>query len=59
VNCVARDEQPMLTGEDGKVVLEAILAAYHSAGTGREISLPWTPPAYHRPIELWKGPLPD
>ncbi|HEY8447009.1 MAG TPA: Gfo/Idh/MocA family oxidoreductase [Thermomicrobiales bacterium] len=57
VNCVARDEQPMLTGEDGKAVLEAILAAYHSAGTGQEVKLPWTPPSYERPIELWRGPL--
>src|SRR5215216_1066361 len=49
-DCVARDEEPMVTGEDGRVVLEAILAAYQSAGTGRAVELPFTPPKVARPI---------
>ena len=35
VDCVKNDKQPLVTGEDGKAVLEVICAAYESAGTGR------------------------
>jgi predicted dehydrogenase len=52
-NCVTNDEQPLETGEDGKAVLEIIFAAYESAGTGRKVELPFTPPKGKRPIELW------
>jgi predicted dehydrogenase len=52
-NCVANDEQPLETGEDGKAVLEIIFAAYESAGTGRKVELPFTPEKGKRPIELW------
>ena len=41
------------TGEDGKATLDIIFAAYESAGTGRKVTLPFTPPAGKRPIELW------
>ncbi len=54
-DCVARDEQPLVTGEDGRVVLEAILAAYQSAGTGRAVDLPLGPVDVARPIDLWLG----
>ena len=55
VDCVARDIEPQETGEDGRAVLEVILAAYESAGTGRKVTLPFTKqPA--RPIDLWKPP---
>jgi myo-inositol 2-dehydrogenase/D-chiro-inositol 1-dehydrogenase len=57
-DCVARDEQPLVTGEDGRVVLEVILAAYQSAGTGRAVDLPFTPPKIEQPIDLWRGPQP-
>ena len=40
VDCVQRDEQPLVTGEDGRAVLEVIYAAYLSAGTGKAIDLP-------------------
>lgn len=40
VACVRNDEQPLLTGEDGKAVLEIIFAAYESAGAGRKVQLP-------------------
>jgi predicted dehydrogenase len=53
VDCVAHDKQPLETGEDGRAVLEIILAAYESAGTGRKVLLPFTKEV-SRPIELWK-----
>ena len=34
-------EQPLVTGEDGRAVLEVIFAAYESAGTGRKVALPF------------------
>lgn len=54
VNCVLGKEQPIETGEDGREVLKIILAAYQSAGEGRKITFPYDPPAYNRPIDLWK-----
>ena len=53
VDCVQNDKQPLVTGEDGRVVLEAIFAAYESAGTGRKVELPFKTNAA-RPIDLWK-----
>ena len=53
IDCVANDKQPLVTGEDGRVVLEIILAAYASAGTGQKVTLPFRTEA-KRPIELWK-----
>jgi predicted dehydrogenase len=55
VNCVRGRETPIETGEDGRRVLEIILAAYHSAGTGARVTFPFTPPAYDKPIDLWRG----
>lgn len=40
------------TGEDGKLVLEAIYAAYASAGLGRRVELPFTP-TQKLPIAEW------
>jgi len=54
VTCVRNDEQPLITGEDGKAVLEIIFAAYESAGSGRKVMLPSSARA-DRPYELWKG----
>jgi predicted dehydrogenase len=56
IDCVANDRQPLVTGEDGRAVLEIILAAYASAGTGRKVMLPF-PTEAKRPIELWKPGL--
>ncbi|WP_175455236.1 hypothetical protein [Pricia antarctica] len=36
------DREPLVTGEDGKAVLEVIFAAYELAGTGRKVQLPFT-----------------
>ena len=55
VDCVARDEPPLVTGEDGRAVLEAIYAAYLSAGTGRAVDLPLGPVTAAKPIDLWLG----
>ncbi len=55
VECVRHDRQPLVTGEDGKAVLEALWAAYESARTGCKVALPFTPPAWaEKPIHLWK-----
>lgn len=53
IDCVANDSQPLETGEDGRAVLEIILAAYQSAGSGQKVTLPFRPDV-KRPIELWK-----
>jgi predicted dehydrogenase len=53
VNCVAEDREPRETGEDGRAVLQVLMAAYESARTGRRVSLPFRP-AVRAPIELWK-----
>ncbi len=45
-------EAPQVTGEDGKIVLEAVYAAYASAGLGRKVSLPFQPTA-QRPVDEW------
>jgi predicted dehydrogenase len=52
VACVRDDRQPLVTGEDGRAVLEAIFAAYESAGTGRKVELPFETDAA-KPHDLW------
>jgi len=52
--CVRGKETPQATGEDGRVVLEAILAGYASAAAGAKIALPFRPQGVKRPIDLWK-----
>ena len=53
--CVRGLETPVSTGDDGRLVLEAILACYASAGQGRKIELPFRPQGVKRPIDLWLG----
>ncbi len=56
VRCVRGDEQPRLTGDDGRAVLEVICAAYASAGTGQRVSLPFAGAGgAKKPIDLWVG----
>jgi predicted dehydrogenase len=57
VDCVLHDRQPLVTAEDGRVVLEAVFAAYASAGSGRKIQLPFDTAAA-KPIDLWHKPQP-
>jgi len=54
VDCVKNDRKPLETGEDGRAVLEAIFAAYQSAGTGRRVALPLETDAA-KPHDLWKS----
>jgi predicted dehydrogenase len=53
VDCVLNDEQPLVTGADGKAVLEILFAAYESAGSGRKVTLPSATRA-GKPHDLWK-----
>jgi predicted dehydrogenase len=53
VDCVQNDRKPLVTGEDGRAVLEVIFAAYESAGTGRKVLLPFATKAA-KPIDLWR-----
>lgn len=54
IDCVRTDGAPLVTGDDGRAVLEMILAAYHSARTGQKVALPFTP-RVKKPIDLWLG----
>lgn len=54
VECVEQGKQPMLTGEDGRAVLEIICAAYESARSGQRVTLPFNTNAKH-PVDLWLG----
>ena len=53
VDCVLNDRQPLVTGEDGRAVMEIIFAAYESAGTGRRVEWPYEVPRDKTPIEVW------
>ena len=52
IACVREDQPPLVTGEDGRAVLEIMNAAYHSARTGQKVSLPFRPKV-NKPIDLW------
>lgn len=54
IECVRQDKEPLVTGEDGRAVLEIIYAAYASAAQGKKILLPFTP-KISKPIDLWLG----
>jgi myo-inositol 2-dehydrogenase / D-chiro-inositol 1-dehydrogenase len=54
IRCVQQGERPQVTGEDGRAVLEIMMAAYASAREGRKIGLPFEPVVL-RPIDLWLG----
>jgi predicted dehydrogenase len=53
IECVREDKQPLVTGEDGRAVLEMIYAAYASARSGAKVELPFSPKV-KKPIDLWK-----
>ena len=53
VDCVINDKDPLVTGEDGRAVLEIIYAAYASAGSGKKVELPFKP-SVKKPYKLWK-----
>ena len=54
--CVRGKEQPQATGEDGRVVVEALCAGYASAGRGAKVELPFRPKGVKRPVDLWSNP---
>ncbi len=54
IDCVQNNKEPLVTGEDGRAVLEVIYAAYASAAEGRKIELPFNPKVT-KPIDLWLG----
>jgi len=53
--CVRGKEEPIATGEDGRVVQEVLYAGYESARTGRKVELPFRPKGVKKPIDLWFG----
>lgn len=55
IECVREDKTPLVTGEDGRAVLEIIYAAYASAGLGKKIKLPFAT-RVDKPIDLWLSP---
>jgi predicted dehydrogenase len=54
VDCIRHNTPPLVTGQDGRAVLEIILAAYASAGTGKKTALPFSSDV-KKPIDLWLG----
>ncbi len=46
-------EESDATGADGRLALQMILAGYESAGTGRRVPVPFSPPDVARPVDLW------
>ncbi len=53
VDCVRNGKQPLVTGEDGRAVLEIIHAAYTSAREGKKVALPYASRA-RRPVDNWR-----
>ena len=53
VDCVRNGKAPLVTGEDGRAVLEIIHAAYIAAREGRKVMLPCNSGA-DRPVDNWK-----
>ncbi len=51
IDCVRNDKQPLVTGEDGRAVLEMIYAAYASARRGCKVSLPFSAKVQY-PVQL-------
>lgn len=52
IDCVRNNKQPLVTGEDGRAVLEILYAAYASAGSGKKIMLPFVADV-KKPVDLW------
>jgi len=60
VECMKTGQVPMESGEDGLAVLEIMLAAYHSAGIGQRVRLPFRPKGLTvPPVDLWLHPRPE
>lgn len=59
VDCILDGKPPLESADDGFAVLEIMLAAYHSAGTGQRVELPFRPKGIERPVDLWWHPRHD
>lgn len=58
VDCILSNKEPIESAEDGRVVLEIMIAAYLSAATGRKVEFPLRVPyKYKYPVDLWLYPL--
>ena len=60
-DCVLDDREPLETGEDGRIGLEMIYAAYRSAALGRRIAFPLELPeeaAALPPYRMWHESAP-
>jgi myo-inositol 2-dehydrogenase / D-chiro-inositol 1-dehydrogenase len=55
IECVRDGAEPLETGEDGRAVLEVVLAAYASAREGRRVEWPYAAPRDRTPHEVWCG----
>ena len=58
LTCIREGGTPVESAEDGLFVLEIMLAAYHSAGTGKKVELPFRPDV-PIPVDLWLDPRHD
>jgi predicted dehydrogenase len=54
IECIREGTEPLVTGEDGRAVLEILCAAYASARSGSRVALPF-PSTAARPIDHWLG----
>jgi predicted dehydrogenase len=52
ISCIREGKEPVVTGEDGRAVLEIMMAAYESARTGCTVKLPFRTKA-RKPIDSW------
>jgi predicted dehydrogenase len=59
VDCMRTGKTPIESGIDGLEVLEIMLAAYHSAGIGQKVNLPFRPRNVKVPVDLWINPRPE
>lgn len=59
VDCIRTGSEPRESGKDGRVVLEIMLAGYHSAATGKKVNLPFEPKGVKYPVDLWLNPRKD
>lgn len=59
IECMRTGAAPVQNGKDGLDILEVILAAYHSAGIGQKVTLPFRPAGIEVPVHLWQHPRPD
>ena len=54
IDCIRNGGTPVESGEDGRVVLEIMIAGYMSAAQGRKIEFPLQDPGgYKTPVEIW------